>query len=154
LSKYGQDTINNPEGNLKGVRDQLYGSVNDNFAGAGDAIQKQFAQRGMVKSGKVASRIAGSELQRFRALAGADTAYGNMQRDERSRGVNVLQQLLGQDMESEGFGSQTQPGNVAGGAVSGGLGALFRLIGGGMFNGAGGGGGPIPGDSYDFEGMN
>jgi hypothetical protein len=142
-STTAQRMVDDPEAGLSGVRDQLLQRTNDTFAGAAPAIQKSFARRGMAKSGKVASAIGGSELQRYRALAGAENDFSNTVVGERSRGLQMLYSLLGLDMESESSGAQTNPGNVAGGALGGGLSMLAGLLAknGKLGGGSGGGGG-------------
>lgn len=149
VSSSAQRMVDDPEAGLGGLRDQLLQRTNDTYNGVLPALQKKFAARGMSKSGKLASAYAGTEAQRYGDLATTENNFGNMVRDEKSRGLQMLYSLLGLDLESETEGTQTNPGNVAGGALGGGLSMLTALLAkAGKLSGSGGGagsgwGGPV-----------
>lgn len=140
-----------PSAGLGGLRDTGLQRVNDTFAGAPQAIQEQFARRGMAKSGKVGQAILGSEARRYGALAGFENDFLSRILEEQQYGLSLAERLLSQNFESETTGSQTIPGNMLGGAVGGGLETLaYMLMRNGGRNGSRGGWTGAAGDGTLF----
>jgi hypothetical protein len=131
-----ENELTNPGAGLKPLKSFAQGRTNQNFDMVSDRMEKNLTARGFGRSGKLASRVKDVELSRANALSGIEADFAGKEMDQRN--------FLLQQMQQFGFASPgqqtTMPGNMAGGAISGGvetatlLYALSRLGGSGMGN--------------------
>jgi len=105
--------------------------VNKRYEAAPGAITERFAQRGMAGSGKLAQNLMGIDLARMGDMASLENDFASLILGRQDANTALGERLLGVPHGTSGTGKQqtTLPGNVAGGAVSGGLETLMALIG-------------------------
>ena len=124
IAQYGQQLLANPEADLAPFKTTALQETDQAFQGLPESIIDRFASRGMRTSGKLLTRLGELDVKRAGALAGVNNQFSKMALDRRDQGANTLMQLLSMNMGSETTG--TQPGNMLGGAFSGGMeGAAF-----------------------------
>jgi hypothetical protein len=134
--------ITNPMASLAPLETSARESVNQNYAGAPQAIRDQFMSSGGAASGKSGMATIAEQLGRTKDLStvasNTESAAANRQLQALSAGENLLNTNLGQTTtgSSTGSGTTVQSGNEAGGALSAGLSSLTNLL--GLLQGSGG----------------
>jgi hypothetical protein len=133
-----ENNIKNPGDVFAPERIAATGNVDKSYQSLDDRLSSNFAGRGFGQSGKVLTNAEQLETSRAGDIGSLDAQFAGMQNDYETQMLQMGEQY--------GFASpgstQTQPGGVAGGAVSGGLSTLTTLLSlNGLLGGGGGGGG-------------
>jgi hypothetical protein len=114
-----QYDINDPGKGLEPLKTSAINGVNQTYNGIGDRMDTQLASRGFERSGTAVKTARATEFARAGAIGGVENHFAGMELDQKNRLLQMMQQF--------GFASpgqnttSTQPGNMLGGAVSGGL---------------------------------
>jgi len=112
---------------LQPLRTAAISGINRRYTEAPGVISQQLARRGYGKSGLAGDMMYRVESDRLRDLTGLEGMWAELLGNREMQGLSLAQQLLG--MSAGQTGTQTMPGNVAGGALTGGLQAFGGLLG-------------------------
>lgn len=147
LTKSLQDRLANPGASLEPLRLNARNAVNRNFAGYDQALRDRLLASGGGRSGKLGAATRAGELARIGGLSDLEGEFARLVAGREDSTAGLAERLLAGARGSSTSGSQTLPGNVAGGALNSGLStlsfftALDRLLRGGRgpasFAGAG-----------------
>lgn len=145
LSRFSGDLMQNPLAGLEGLKASAGNQINSNYAGALDAIKAKLLANGGGASGKFQRAVRGTELARIGDLSGLEGQFAQMGSQRQLAGAGLAQNLLGMDFgqttqgqasniastsgTSRNYGTGVAPGSAAGGALTGGLGALSSIAG-------------------------
>lgn len=139
-----QYDINDPGKGLEPLKTSAIDGVNKTYDAVGDRMDTTLAARGFERSGTKVKTARATEFARAGAIGGVENHFAGMELDQKNRLLQMMQQF--------GFASpgqsttSTNPGNVAGGAIGGGLETATLLYALQKFGGMGGGGiGPMSG---------
>jgi hypothetical protein len=130
----------NPQGVPDATNTAAVSGVNRAFKGSNDRITEALSQRGFGNSGVAQTAIAQNEAARAGKLGGLESIFAQMGQDQENNTLNLAERLLSQGRGVSSTSEGTTPGNVAGGALTGGLqGLMYALLSGqGGFGGGGG----------------
>jgi hypothetical protein len=130
----------NPQGIPDAIRTGATSAVNRTFKGSNDRITEALSQRGFGNSGVLQNAIASNEATRAGKLGGLESSFAQMGLDQENNTLNLAERLLSQGRGMSSTSQGEQPGNVAAGAMTGGLqGLMYALLSGqGGFGGGGG----------------
>lgn len=140
LSQFGQSLMTNPGQGLAPIREGLRAGVNQNYAGADQALKTKLG-RGDSRSGLMGLGQRQLETSRAQQLSGVDNQMAQMVLQQQDKGASLLERLLSQIFGQSYSGSSTQsgsgssqgtqgytmPGGLASG-VGGGLDTLMTLM--------------------------
>ena len=105
--------------------------VNRMYAGAPQALRNKYHSGQGGTSGKYGMAAFQTEMGRYGSLADLESQFAEMALSEQDKGYDMMDRLLRMSMGSTTkgttAGTQTQSGNVLGGAVGGGLESLTTL---------------------------
>jgi hypothetical protein len=113
-------------------------AINQNFDTAGDRLSERLVSRGFGKSGQTGRGLREIEVGRQGALASNESRFKAMEMDEINK---IIQQAMQFSFANPGNNqTATQPGNMLGGGLSGGLETATTLFMLDKILGGGGGG--------------
>lgn len=139
-----QYDIANPSKGLEPLKTSTIGNVNKTYDGIQDRMDSKLSAQGFGRSGKVATNTRKVEVERAGKIADVENQFSAEELAQKNRLMQMMQQFGFQTPGQTTTGS----GNMAGGAISGGLETatlLYALskMGGGGFGFGGGGGADI-----------
>lgn len=120
-------TLSDPGAGLQPLRTAAISGINRRYAEAPGVISQQLARRGYGKSGLAGDMMYRVESDRLRDLTSLEGMWAELLGNREMQGLSLAQQLLG--MSAGRTGTETIPGNVAGGALAGGLQSFGGLLG-------------------------
>ena len=136
------DRMKNPA-NLDPMKTAAIGATNQTYAGLQKRMESSLAARGFGSSGLAPMNTRAIEVSRAGDIGGLESKFAAMQLDQENR---TMDEAMRFGFASPGqTGTQTTPGNMAGGAIGSGLetfSTLFMLDrmlkggGGGLFSGS------------------
>lgn len=121
--------LEDPSAGLDAIRSAATQRINSRYIGLPDVVSTRLAQRGMGSSGHLGRSLADIEIGRSSDLSGMEAQIAELMLNERARNIGLGEQLIGTNMGRETQGSGVYPGNVGGGAVTGGLQGLASILG-------------------------
>ena len=116
------DQMRNPAAGMEPIRLATRDRVNRTYGAAPEAIAAK-TMTGGGRSGKFGRGIAMSEAGRLGSLADVEAKFAELVLQRQASGQDLATRLLalGRGQTTEGTGTQTNPGDMLGGAVGGGL---------------------------------
>jgi hypothetical protein len=127
----------NTPANLDPLKVAATSEVNRGFDSAETRLTERLAARGFGKSGKLALGTKGLEIARAGALGDLESKFSGLQLDQENRSIDdAMQFSFGNPSINR---TQTDPGNVLGGALGGGAETAALLYALNHFMGGGGG---------------
>jgi len=138
-----QQRLANPEAGVAPLRTAARTRINRTARAAGQNLESNLASRGYDRSGAFPSGLATIESGRVGAFGDLEGQLADFTLRREDTSADLASRLLAlfSGEESSGASTGTEPGNVAGGAVSGGLDTLTTLLTLDRLMKAGGGGG-------------
>ncbi len=113
--------IDNPTAGLAPFKTAAQGAVNRNYAALPGRLDASLASRGFSRGGQTSSGRRQIELSRQGDLAGVENQFAQQAIGERDKGLALAENFRNQVFEQQSEGEGTDPGNMLGGAVGGGL---------------------------------
>lgn len=154
MQQQAYDTImgrlKNPR-SLDPMKTAAIGGVNKTYAGLQKRMEATLASRGFGSSGLVPMNTRAIEIARAGDIGDLESKFAGMALDEENRTVDEAMRFGFANPGSKG--TQTLPGNMAGGGVSSGLETFTSLFALDRLLKGGGGGSYLPGaGGYDADG--
>lgn len=145
LFGFGSGLVQNPMSGLEAIKSAALNQTNSNYGGVMDALKAKLLASGQAASGKFARGARATELARIGDISGLEGQFAQMGNQRQLAGAGILQNILGMNFgetstgqasnvgatsnQGRNWGTGVAPGSAAGGALSGGLGALSSALG-------------------------
>lgn len=120
--------MSDPTAGTESIRLAGRNAINQNYAGADQALRDKLLATGDGTSGKYGTAQRNLESSRASSLSGFEGDIASLILGQQNNTLSLAERLLQQGQGTNTTGSSTDPGNIAGGAVQGGLGVLSSLL--------------------------
>lgn len=153
---YVNTGLNTPDAGTAPIRAGAVNKINARYAAMPGQVAARAAKAGMGKNARNADFLASLEARRSGEVAGFDNQLAQLIMQQRNLAAQTGMQVANANWGYDSNGTNTQPGNMIGGALNGGLSmlsamaAMRQIMGGG--GGAGGFGGYDDSMAYDSGG--
>jgi hypothetical protein len=152
---YVNTGLNTPDAGTAPIRAGAVNKINARYAAMPGTLKARTAGTGMGKNARNQDFLSSLEARRSGEVAGFDNNLASLIMQQRNLAAQTGMQIAGANWGSDSTGTNTQPGNMIGGALNGGLSmlaamsAMRQIMGGG---GAGGFSGYDDSIAYDSGG--
>lgn len=137
--------MRSPGAGLQPLKTAAIDNINKTYSALPQRLTEQFASRGLNNSGLLGKSLQQAELGRAGEVAGLEGKFAGLELDQQSEIMRQILALLSQGRGSTTNATGTTPGNMLGGAFSGGVDGILAAM---ALNRSSGGKPPLPGMTY------